>query len=332
MTSHSNDTNVGHSRIKIVDAQEAVAGGTPRLADWRHIPFLAVDSPQTNVVEDGIAVREFARKEANWSADLKVVHPLPLDGPASLVAAEPQICLGIRDTVVHNGGLRPALSLVVATNLTRLTDRQANAILNRRAHTVSGIAGEHQINPEKLKALKRSLASMQTAAAKLSLRNGGGITVEHMVSIVVNHVQRAAIKASRMLASCPPIVVLRAEGSRTFTATEAQQRGLSPTSDSGLITVAAGKNVPTLLQPGEMAEQYDLLRLKERGNSGAINITQITCALLGITPLPAELVRQGLRDNSELDRWKKGGPLPEPLAVAIAQKRNEIREVLARLR
>ena len=99
----------------------------------------------------------------------------------------------------------------------------------------------------------------------------------------------------------------------------------------GCTTVAAGKAVPTLLRGGETAERHDSLRLKERGNSGSINITQIACALLGIRPIPEELVLQGLRADSELDRWKKGGPLPEALAAAINDRRNAIREALNQL-
>lgn len=328
MTSQSNDPHVGHSRTQSEGTPAAGGAGTPKLTDWRHIPFLAVDSAHTNLVEDGIAVRQFGRGGNDWSADLKVVHPLPLNGPASLVAGERQVCLGIRDTVVQHGGLRPAVSLVVATNLTRLTDRQANAILNGRERDIRSLRGEHPPTTGRLHALKRGLASLQAAARKISRRGGEEIAAEYTVSIVVNHAQKAAIQASRGLDSCPPLVVLRAEGSRTL---PMPNRGGSTPSVSRHYTVAAGKTVPTLLEPGENAQQFDSLRLKERGNSGAINITQLSCALLGIAPLPEALVRLGLREDSELDRWKKGGPLPDALANAIVQKRREIREVLLQL-
>jgi hypothetical protein len=116
-----------------------------------------------------------------------------------------------------------------------------------------------------------------------------------------------------------------------MTDAEARRRGMNFATKTGVMTVAAGKAVPTLLRQSDRVDAHDSLRLKERGNSGSINITQISCALLGISPIPEDLVRQGLRPDSELDRWKKGGPLPAALAAAINDRREAIREVLKKL-
>ncbi len=95
--------------------------------------------------------------------------------------------------------------------------------------------------------------------------------------------------------------------------------------------MAVGKAVPTILREGDVADRFDSLRLKERAHSGAINITQIACALLGITPIPEELVRQGLRSDSEHDSCKRGGALSDALVAAIKDRRGAIREALQKL-
>ena len=300
------------------------------IADWRSVPFLMVDSPQTKLREDAVAAQA-TQSKGHWSTDLKVVHPLPLQGAVSLKEGERQVCLGIRDTINSRGGGQPSVSLVLAERITKITDRQAQALLEDRERGVTGIAGQEQPDPNLVQRIKAHLKIVRATALQISAWKDRVLTPEHSMTILVTHAQSSAIQASRRLRECPSLVVLRHEGSRVLTEAEARKRGMNFAIKMGCTTVAAGKVVPTLLRGGETAERHDSLRLKERGNSGSINITQIACALLGIRPIPEELVLQGLRADSELDRWKKGGPLPEALAAAINDRRNAIREALNQL-
>jgi hypothetical protein len=300
------------------------------IGDWRHVPFLMVDSPKTKLLEDAVAAQALPAKRG-WSTDLKVIHPLPLQGAVSLKEGEKQICLGIRDAVNSRGVGEPTVSLVVAEKLTRITDGQAEALLADRERGVTGIGGQERPDPALVQNIKTHLKLVRATALQISAWKDRELTPEHSMAIVVTRAQTAAIQASRGLRECPSLVVLRHEGSRVMTDAEARRRGMNFATKTGVMTVAAGKAVPTLLRQSDRVDAHDSLRLKERGNSGSINITQISCALLGISPIPEDLVRQGLRPDSELDRWKKGGPLPAALAAAINDRREAIREVLKKL-
>jgi len=300
------------------------------LADWRHIPFLMVDSPQTKLLEDAVAARDNGGGR-NWSADLKVVHPLPLQGAVSLKEREPQVCLGIRDVVAASGERAPSISLALTHNLTRITDRQADALLSNRERVITGMCGQNHPDPTLLQRIKSQLKIVRATALQISFWKDRPLTPEHMMAILATHAQTAAIDASRKLPNSPTLIVLRHQGSRSVTDREWKQKGIPYATKSGSSVVAVGKAVPTLLRGGENAAPLDSLRLKERGNSGAINITQIACALLGISPLSDDLVRQGLRPDSEADSWKRGGPLSEPLSAAIQERRSAIREALTNL-
>jgi hypothetical protein len=300
----------------------------PSLSDWRHIPFLMVDSPKTRLMEDAVAARGHYH-EKQWSADLKVVHPLPLEGAVSLKEGEDQLCLGIRDCIGREERKgAPAISLVVARNLTRISDRQADAILEGRERSVAGNGLEH---PARIEHVKSQLKAVRATALQVSFWKDRPLTPEHVMAILATHVQTAAIQASRTLAASPALIVLRHQGSRPVTDKEWRAKGVPYATKRGISTVGVGKSVPTMLLGGEAPTPLDSLRLKERGNSGAINITQISCALLGISPLPDHLVNQGLRSDSETDTWKRGGPLPQELAAAIQERRNAIRELLTAL-
>ena len=297
------------------------------LADWRHIPFLMVDSPQTKLLEDAVAARG-SLQDKEWSADLKVVHPLPLDGPVSLKEREEQVCLGIRDYIGKKGERAPAISLVLARNLTRISDRQAHAILENRERSVCGIGSEQPADPSVFSRLKCQLKAVRATALQISFWRDRPLTPEHVMAILSTHAQSATIQASRKLPLCPALIVLRHHDTRPVTDKEWKAKGIPYTTKRGISVVGVGKAVPTILHQGEAARPLDSLRLKERAVSGSINVTQIACALLGITPIHEDLVRQGLRVDSESDVCKRGGPLPEALAAVLQEKRNAIRDVL----
>jgi hypothetical protein len=300
------------------------------LADWRHIPFLMVDSSKTKLLEDAVAARERANGK-EWSTDLKIIHPIPFESTVSLKEGEPQFCLGIRDMIGLNGSRSPTVTLAVARNLTRVSDRQAGAILQDRERGITGIAGQNVPDPNLLDRIKSSLKAVRAAALTISDWRDRQLTPEHVMSILSTHAQSATIDASRKLEWCPTLIVLRHQGTRAVTDSEWKKRGVPYATKRGVSIVPVGKAVPTVLHPGHRGERFDSLRLKERSISGAINITQIACSLLRISPIPDEIVRQGVRPDSEADTWKRGGPLPEPLDAAIKERRYAIREVLSGL-
>lgn len=300
------------------------------LADWRRIPFLMVDSAHTKRFEDAVAAKRFHHRRS-WSADLKVIHPLPLDEFVSLRRGVPQVCLGIRDYVDSRGGRDPSVSLVIAENLTGMTDLQAEAFLNGRGRTVTGIAGHNVLEPSMRRRLQKQLRTVRATALDLSYWRDRELTPPHAVEILAGYARSAAILASRNFEPCPTLVVLRRQGSRDVGVDDLGVDRNKGQLKSRFVTGASGSAVPTILREGDTLNQHDVLRIKERGNSGAINMTQITCALLGIAPIPDHLVQQGVRSDSQVDKWKNGGPLPAPLSAAINQRRHDIRDVLTDL-
>lgn len=312
------------------DSSDRDLGKLSVLRDWRHIPFLMVDSPQAKLLEDAVAARGTLR-DKEWSADLKVVHPLPVDGPVSLKEREDQVCFGIRDHIGDKGERSPSISLVLAHNLTRISDRQAHAILENRERSVSGIGGSHSTDPSVIARVKSQLKAVRATALQISFWKDRPLTPEHMMAILSTHAQAATIVATRKLPSCPSLIVLRHQGARPVSDKEWKAKGVPFATKSGVSFVPVGKAVPTMLRQGEQASPHDSLRLKERSVSGSINITQIACALLGISPIPEEILQQGLREDSESDTFKRGGPFPEALETVMRKKRNEIREVLKTL-
>ncbi|MEY4667603.1 MAG: hypothetical protein RL518_302, partial [Pseudomonadota bacterium] len=307
---------------------ESEKGAACGIVDWRSVSFVMVDSPQAKVHEDAVAAERFDRQR-EWSADLKIIHPLPLTGVVSLRQQEEQICLGIADTVTARGGDAPSVCLALARTITKITDRQAAAIMDGRERDVARVGDLELSGPDDHRRLREHLNLVRATALQISAWKQRPLSPEHSMTILVTHGQNIAIQASRTFRESPCLMVLRHEGTRVVTEAEWRKRGLTFPTKLSSFTIAAGKAVPTLLRGGEHAAPHDSLRLKERGNSGAINITQIACALLGVAPIPEELVMQGLRPDSELDKWKKGGPLPDALAAAIADRRNAIGEILS---
>jgi len=303
--------------------QEDTTGGaslqSSKLVDWRRIPFLMLDSSKTNHREDAVAARE-SMCGKHWSADLKMIHPLPLSGVVSLQEQEFQVCLGIHDRVGHETHNSPSVALVMAHNLTRVTDGQADALLNGRERSVTGIGGDQRHNPSHLKQIKGHLKAVRATALQISQFKDRPLTPQTTMALLSTHTQHAAIEATTRLPSCPTLVILRFQSDVPVTDQERKPTDLGD---------ATRYRVPTLVRPGEPRSPLDGLRLKERANSGAINITQIACALLGISPIPDHLLKLGLRSDAKVDR--AGRPMPAVLASAIRERRNDIREVLTSL-
>jgi len=290
-----------------------------KLVDWRHIPFLMLDSSETTHREDAVAARRTVRDD-HWSADLKMIHPLPLRGVVSLQEQEFQVCLGIHDRVGHETHHAPSVALVMAHNLTRVTDRQADALLNGRERSVTGIGGDKRNNPSHLKQIKAHLKAVRATALEISKFKDRPLTPQTTMALLSTHTQHAALEATTRLSSCPTLVILRYQGDAPVTEQECEPTDLRD---------ATKYRIPTLVRQGDPRSPLDGLRLKERATSGAINITQIACALLGIDPIPDHLLKQGLRPDAKVDR--AGLPMPSALTSAISVRRNAIRDALTSL-
>jgi hypothetical protein len=290
-----------------------------KLVDWRHIPFLMLDSSETTHREDAVAARGSVR-DKHWSADLRMIHPLPLRGVVSLKEQEFQVCLGIHDRVGHETHRAPSVALVMAHNLTRVTDRQADALLNGRERSVTGIGGDKRHNPSHLKQIKAHLEAVRATALEISKFKDRPLTPQTTMALLSTQTQHAALEATTRLSSCPTLVILRFQGDVPVSDQEWKPTDLRD---------ATKHRVPTLVRQGDPRSPLDGLRLKERANSGAINITQIACALLGISPIPDHLLKQGLQADTKVDR--AGRPMPSALTTAIWDRRNAIREVLTSL-
>jgi len=309
-----------------------------RVRDWTKVPLLAIDSNHTKMVEDGIDVQEFRRNDVSWAASLKVALPLPLrEGPETLGSDSAKVCIGISDHIAERGvdenqhgcGNKPKISLVLVRRVSHLSDSQANTILNGRENDVATLKGGRQIAPAAKEELTRGLNALKAVAMRISGKAGNNFKIEDVVAILMTHAQRAALRAISSFNNPPPIVVLRSQAFEQPSKSQVEVHTMPSHSSRTLIT---SKLTPTLLLPGEQLPQAsDQLRLKERMNSGAINSTQLACALLGIKPLPEATVRLGIRSDSEQDRWKKGGNMEPQLQQAINSKRGEIREVLSQL-
>ncbi len=171
MARNRNDHSPRHDSGRNPKARDMDLSGesfpTSPLVDWRHIPFLMVDSPQTTFLEDAVAARG-KMHGGHWSADLKAVHPLPLDGLVSLKEQQDQVCFGIRDVIGNADRRGPFISLALTHNLIRVTDRQAHAILGDKERSVTGLGGQEIPNPKLLSRVKGHLKAVRATALQIS--------------------------------------------------------------------------------------------------------------------------------------------------------------------
>ncbi len=94
------------------------------------------------------------------------------------------------------------------------------------------------------------------------------------------------------------------------------------------VEISAGPRIPTVVRSSEPVENHDALRIKQNCLTGLINSVQISCALLGIEPIPAKLIEGCLPETSQQDRLKHMTTVPQRVRTAIEERQGAIREVL----
>lgn len=297
--------------------------------DWSSYEFFSVDSAQTVRFEDAIHISapERSGRADSWHLDLKVVHPLPVEDKASLPDREPSVCIGFSDQLQHSSKLRPSLSLVVATNSCRLIDSEVAAIpLPRlvRAEDLKRAPTKSDVDPADV---VEKLTLLRLAALRVSIFKDRELRPEHSVNLIMTHAQQRAIEAARDLPQSPPLVVLRAPRSRMLNQREAQ--GLGFAINAPYVEVREGVRAPTVVRNSDPIEKYDTMRMKANCVSGLVNSLQISCALLGIEPIPGELIEDYVPKTNKQDRLKHMTMVPQRLRMAIKERQGAIREVLS---
>ncbi len=302
------------------------AGSAP--LDWRGYEFFSVDSPQTVRFEDAIHVstRNQSGRPETWHLDLKVVHPLPLDEKSSLNQGEPTLCLGFEEQLKGATKIRPSLSLVVATNSCRLVDSELASIPLTDVSSRDG-AQQHHFRPQTCPAdVVEKLTLLRAAALRVSFFKERELKPEHAVNLIMSYAQQRALEFARHLPQAPTLVVLRSAGSRVLNQREARELGFSLKLPR--VEVMAGGRVPTVLRESDPVEVHDSLRMKQSSLSGLINSVQISCALLGIEPIPAELIDGSVPPTSQQDKLKHMTKVPPALRAVIEDRQRIIRELL----
>jgi hypothetical protein len=94
--------------------------------------------------------------------------------------------------------------------------------------------------------------------------------------------------------------------------------------------LVASHSQPRLIADNEPAQERDALRLKASSISGTVNIVQISCVLLGITPIPSAVVHEGLTVDSQADKAAKS-KIPRGLSLALADRKRKIADMLRAL-
>lgn len=296
--------------------------------DWSSYEFFSIDSSHTVRFEDAIHISTHGRtgQPDSWHMDLKVVHPLPLEDKASLRVGEPSLCLGFADQLRHSSKLRPSLSLVVATNSCRLIDSEVASIPLPRPGK-RGDVEQHRVNSDSGPAeVVEKLTLLRAAALRVSFFKDRELRPEHAVNLIMTYAQQRALEIVRDLPQSPPLVVLRSSGSRVLDQKEARKLGFAI--KSPLVKISAGSRIPTVVRSSEPVKSHDALRMKQNSVSGLINSVQISCALLGIEPIPAKIIEGGIPETSQQDKLKHMTTLPPTLRSAIEERQCAIREVL----
>jgi len=296
--------------------------------DWRQYKFFSIDSPQTIQFEDAIHLSTGDQKGAadSWHLDLKVVHPLPLEERASLSEGKPTLCLGFADQLKSSTKARPSLSLVVATNSQRLVDSEVAAIPLPSPRRRGDIRQSPPTTDDSPADIVEKLTLLRVAALRVSFFKDRELKPEHAVNLIMTHAQQRALEVARQLPQSPTLVVLRSAGSRMLDQGEARKLGF--TLKLPRVEVSAGPRVPTVLRESDTVNLHDAFRMKQSSLSGLINSVQISCALLGIEPIPAALIDGFIPDTSQRDKLKHMTTVPPVLRAAIEARQNEIREVL----
>jgi len=288
--------------------------------NWSDKLLLAIDPSRTKRLEDAFVT---ARADSEDAVALNTVVSLQIERSGLLQPGKPTICLGIQDLIAPDGcGLRPAVKLVVAgAKLVKLSDKDADKLLTDRHEEVK-LPKLPEIQPEML----RDCLGQARQTAGLLSQTEEPMPADKIVRALMQHSQQAVVRASRCFEKAPFLIVLcRRENSVVNPETARRARSLkSPR--KACCCVDSSEVVPEILAPDE-PHSHQPFRIKNTSISGSINAVQITCALLGVEPLPQWIVKKALAPNSKLDRSEVGS-MHGRVRKEIQKKRAEIWEFL----
>lgn len=317
-----------HSPRAHHDNSSASASRINEPLDWSTYNFFSIDSAHTIKVEDAIHISASDRDGSgdSWHLDLKVVHPLPLKDKPSLPDQEPSYCLGFSDQLPNSSKVRPSISIVLATNSRRLVYSEVASIPIPRAENPQGLK-QYSSFEHDLADVVEKLTLLRLAALRVSIFEDRELRPEYAVNLIMTHTQQRALEGVRDLPQSPALVVFRASGSRTISQSEAHDLGFSI--KAPYVEVREGVRLPRVVRPSEPVEKYDTMKMKQNCLSGLINSVQISCALLGIEPLPDKLVEGCGPKTIKQDKLVHMTTAPQKLRTAIEDRRGAIREVLS---
>lgn len=218
------------------------------------------------------------------------------------------------------------MSLVVATNSQRLVDSEVADIPLPSPRRRGDIRQSPPTTDDSPADIVEKLTLLRVAALRVSFFKDRELKPEHAVNLIMTHAQQRALEVARQLPQSPTLVVLRSAGSRMLDQGEARKLGF--TLKLPRVEVSAGPRVPTVLRESDTVNIHDAFRMKQSSLSGLINSVQISCALLGIEPIPAALIDGFIPETSQRDKLKHMTTVPSVLRAAIEARQNEIREVL----
>jgi hypothetical protein len=197
--------------------------------------------------------------------------------------------------------------------------------------------------------VRSSLRLIQAAALRVDVARGGrpagsapskhsatiegpGYRPERAFDLLLTFTQRRALELSRNLPTPPSLIVLRPVYPRMQVAEAARKQPvegpMGPSAPSHHLV--ASHSQPRLIADDEPAQERDALRLKASSISGTVNIVQISCVLLGITPIPSAIVQEGVTVDSQADKAAKS-KVPRRLSLALGDKKRQIAEILQTL-
>jgi hypothetical protein len=305
----------------------------PQIPDWTR-DLLAIDDKGTTAREEAIGTYPptSSQKEPSPAhpplSDFSVAYLLPLNNQRSLTQEAGELCLGVQDLIFPGREVySPTVNLVRVTRLSLLTTNQADALVSGRSGSVAPINAKGA-GKSSNQDIREHLTRAQATAAAISGKEARYLSSAFIVQELLSYSQRAVAVASRALNNPPALIVLRHQqlltGQSDGLATPKNDQPHAPATPT---QIASSPVIPKLLKAGEPQQTNDAARLKNWTVSGKVNWIQLTCALLGVDPLPEDIVAKAVMKTSEEDR-NKNTPLPEEVAAAFNQKRSEISEIL----
>jgi hypothetical protein len=340
------------SGLSSAQAQAQKLSDLSSVKNWARHQFISVDYSNIQRPEDMISVVQNNPNVelAQSSLDLRVAHPIPVGDSPFLRVGAIKPCLGMHELIAPSlAGNSATLSVVAARNSRMLFNAQEAQLLHPDFDSYSAKRRRRILKSGDYADVRSSLRLIQAAALRVDVARGGrpegsasskhsatiegpGYRPERTFDLLLTFTQRRALEVSRTLPTPPSLIVLRPVYPRTHVDQDAGKHPsgspMAPSQPSHHLV--ASHSQPRLIADNEPAQERDALRLKASSISGTVNIVQISCVLLGITPIPSAVVHEGLTVDSQADKAAKS-KIPRRLSLALADRKRKISDMLRAL-